>query len=89
VLARNEVGVQAFALGRHLAVQFHPEADGEQLRLWLNASGREEVKQAGTDPDQFLAETFAQEPAARDRADTIVASALLISQQKVPHQTNP
>jgi GMP synthase-like glutamine amidotransferase len=81
VLARNEVGVQAFSLGKHLAVQFHPEADGEQLKLWMDGGGREEAEQAGTDPDRFLAETFAEEPAARARADALVASALLIADQ--------
>jgi GMP synthase-like glutamine amidotransferase len=81
VLARNDVGVQAFVIGRHLAVQFHPEPDGELLRLWLEVGGREEAEQAGTDPDAFLAETYAMEPAARERADTLVASALLIAQQ--------
>ena len=81
VLARNDVGVQAFSLGRHLAVQFHPEADGAQLRLWMEAGGREEAEQAGTDPDRFLAETLAEEPAARDRADALVAAALLIADQ--------
>jgi GMP synthase-like glutamine amidotransferase len=89
VLARNAVGVQAFVVGRHLAVQFHPEADGEQLRLWLDAGGREEAEQAGTDPDRFLAETRAEEPAARDRADTLVASALLIAQQELSAKPGP
>jgi GMP synthase-like glutamine amidotransferase len=84
VLARNDVGVQAFVIGRHLAVQFHPEPDGELLKLWLDAGGRAEAEQAGTDPDAFLAETYAEEPAARERADTLVASALLIAQQSVP-----
>ena len=79
VIARNEVGVQAFVIGRHLAVQFHPEPDGEQLRLWLDGGGREEAERAGTDPDQFLARTVAEEPAARERADTLVASALLLA----------
>lgn len=79
VIARNEVGVQAFAIGRHLAVQFHPEADGEQLRLWLDAGGREEAERAGTDPDRFLVQTLAEEAAARERADTLVASALLVA----------
>jgi GMP synthase-like glutamine amidotransferase len=79
VLARNEVGVQAFSLGRHLGLQFHPEADYAQLRLWMDGGGREEAEQAGTDPDQFLAQTLAEEPAARDRADALVASALLIA----------
>jgi GMP synthase-like glutamine amidotransferase len=84
VLARNDVGVQAFVVGRHLAVQFHPEPDGALLRLWLEVGGREEAEQAGTDPDRFLAQTYAEEPAARERADTLVASALLIAQQPVP-----
>ena len=84
MLARNDVGVQAFAIGRHLAVQFHPEPDGDLLRLWLEVGGREEAEQAGTDPDAFLAETYAAEPAARERADTLVASALLIAQQAAP-----
>jgi GMP synthase-like glutamine amidotransferase len=84
VLARNDVGVQAFVVGRHLAVQFHPEPDGKLLRLWLDNGGREEAEQAGTDPERFLAETFAEEPAARERADTLVASALLIAQQAAP-----
>ena len=89
VLARNHVGVQAFALGRHLAVQFHPEPDGELLRLWLDAGGREEAERAGVDPDRFLAQTFAEEPAARGRADALVASALLIAQQSAPGHANP
>ena len=89
LLARNEVGVQAFSLGRHLAVQFHPEADGELLRLWLEAGGREEVAQAGYDPDRFLAETYAEEPGARERAGQLVASALLIAQQPVATNTEP
>ena len=37
------------------------------------------VRPAGTDPDQFLARTLAEEPAARERADTLVASALLLA----------
>lgn len=79
LLARNQVGEQAFSIGRHLAVQFHPEVDGAQLRLWLEAGGRDEVEQAGYDPDQLLAQTVAEEPAARDRADRLVASAVRIA----------
>ena len=79
VIARNEVAVQAFAIGRHLAVQFHPECDGEQLKLWLDSGGREKVSGAGVDPDQFVAQTIREEPGARERADQLVAAALLIA----------
>ena len=80
LLARNELGVQAFSVGRHLAVQFHPEVDGAQFRRWLDVGVWEEARRAGQDPDRLLAETIAQEPAARDRADRLVASALTIAQ---------
>ena len=80
LLASNDVGPQAFRLGPHLAVQFHPEVDGAQLKLWLDAGGREEAIRAGHDPDKLLAETIAQEPASRDRADRLVTTAIRIAQ---------
>jgi GMP synthase-like glutamine amidotransferase len=79
ILASNEIGVQAFAIGRHLAVQFHPEVDGAQFALWLDAGGRREIEEAGQDPDAVLAETIAEEPAARARADQLVATALRLA----------
>ncbi len=80
LLASNDVGPQAFRLGQPLAVQFHPEVNGAQLKLWLDAGGREEAIRAGHDPDKLLAETIAQEPASRDRADRLVATAIRIAQ---------
>ena len=79
VLARNDLGVQAYRLDTHLAVQFHPEVDGDQFRLWLNAGGRTEIEAAGLDPDRLLAQTIAEEPEAAARADRLVASALRIA----------
>jgi GMP synthase-like glutamine amidotransferase len=76
VLARNETGIQAFRIGRHLAVQFHPEVDGPQLKRWLDAHTDQEESSLGIDPDQFLADTIREEPAARARADRLVAVAL-------------
>lgn len=76
ILATNEAGVQAFEIGKHLAVQFHPEVDGAQLRAWLDSGARAEAAAAGVDADAFLAQTTAQEPAARARAAALVDTAL-------------
>ena len=79
VLARNEVGIQAYTLGPHLAVQFHPEVDGAQVGRWLADGGRVEAERAGQDPDTLLAMTRAEEPAAARRADRLVAAALRLA----------
>jgi len=79
LLAQTDVCVQAFSLGPHLAVQFHPEVDGDQIGRWLMDGGRAEAEAAGQDPDQLLAETRAQEPAAARRADRLVATALRLA----------
>jgi len=80
VLARNEAAVQAFRIGRHLAVQFHPEVDGPQLKRWLDAHADSgDTTPLGIDPDQFLADTIREEPAARERAGRLVTAAVLIS----------
>lgn len=72
VLATNPVGVQAFTVGPHLAVQFHPEVDAAQLAAWIEHGGLAEVEEAGVDPASLLAETASQEPAARRRAVALV-----------------
>jgi len=76
VLARNDLAVQAFRVGRHFAVQFHPEVDGPQLKLWLDSMGTAELDSIGLDPDQFLADTIREEPAAKARAARLVTAAL-------------
>jgi GMP synthase-like glutamine amidotransferase len=79
VLARNDLCVQAFTVGRHLGVQFHPEVDGPQLKRWLDGGGRAEALREGVDPDDLLAATIREEPAARARADRLVAAALKLA----------
>ncbi|HET9896140.1 MAG TPA: type 1 glutamine amidotransferase [Streptosporangiaceae bacterium] len=79
ILATSEIGVQAFVIGRHLAVQFHPEVDGAQLRAWLDGGARAEAAAAGQDPEAFLAQTIAEEPAAAARAGRLVDTALRLA----------
>ena len=79
VLAETDVCVQAYSLGPHLAVQFHPEVDGAQVERWLADGGRAEAERAGQDPDELIAQTRAEEPAAELRADRLVAAALRLA----------
>ncbi len=79
LLARTEVCAQAFTVGKHLAVQFHPEVDAAQVRRWLNAGGAAEALAVGQDPDQLAAQTEAEEEEAARRADRLVAAALRLA----------
>ncbi|HUA42157.1 MAG TPA: gamma-glutamyl-gamma-aminobutyrate hydrolase family protein [Streptosporangiaceae bacterium] len=79
VLAVNELCVQAFSIGPHLAVQFHPEVDAAQVSRWLVDGGREEAEEAGQDPEKMVAQCEAEEPEAALRADRLVAAALRIA----------
>jgi GMP synthase-like glutamine amidotransferase len=79
VLARNDVCVQAYSIGPHLAVQFHPEVDAAQLGRWLDDGCRELAEAAGQDPDKLVAQTEAEEPQAAARADRLVSAALRIA----------
>jgi GMP synthase-like glutamine amidotransferase len=79
LLARNELCVQAFTMGPHLAVQFHPEVDAAQLGRWLADGGKAEAERAGQDPGALLAQSESEEPQAALRADRLVAAALHIA----------
>jgi GMP synthase-like glutamine amidotransferase len=76
LLARNDLCVQAFSIGPHLAVQFHPEVDAAQVSRWLSDGARAEAERAGQDPDKLVAQTEAEEQRAAQRADRLVAAAI-------------
>lgn len=69
--ATSPRAVQAFALGRNVGVQFHPEIDEAQLKEWL-ASDEDDARELGLDVAALLEETARETPAARARAQVLV-----------------
>ena len=56
VLAEGPVGLQAFAYGRNLGLQFHPEVTPAIVDDWVS-DFRHKLAGAGIDPDALLEET--------------------------------
>jgi GMP synthase-like glutamine amidotransferase len=54
LLASNDAAPQAYAIGRTLALQFHPEVTGDIVRRWANGPGEAELRKAGVDRDVML-----------------------------------
>ncbi len=71
-IARNPVASQAFVYGNCLAVQFHPELNAAGLKGWLDWGGDAKVLEDGQDPEIMLAQTAAEEDAARERTYKLV-----------------
>lgn len=70
-VANTSVGVQAFTLGPHICVQFHPEATPEMIEDWLGHSDAD-FRRAGIDPADVLKETRQRESEAKVRAAALV-----------------
>ena len=64
-LADSPVASQAYAIGRSLGVQFHPEVTPEIMDAWVRVY-RHELDAEGVDPDALLQETH--DRAAETRA---------------------
>lgn len=56
-MAENDVGVQAFELGPHLAVQFHPEVTPEIVGIWADESAPGELSALGLDGGALVTES--------------------------------
>jgi GMP synthase-like glutamine amidotransferase len=65
VVAENEVGPQAYVIGRSLGVQFHPEVTPEIMDSWVRVY-RHELDEHGIDPDALLQETHERTESARE-----------------------
>ena len=72
VLAENAAAVQAYRIGRSLAVQFHPEVTSADVRRWLDTGGAEELRARGVDIAAMLAETERQDASAPARAEALI-----------------
>ncbi len=72
VLARDEVGVQAFTIRRHLGVQFHPEVTRAHVQGWLELGGSDELERLGIDTDDLLGKTAAVEADVTRRTNQLV-----------------
>jgi GMP synthase-like glutamine amidotransferase len=70
-LARSATGPQAFRLGRSLGLQFHPELDPGLLELWM-LDDRQQLVDAGIDPDRLLADTERLAVEARPRTAALL-----------------
>jgi GMP synthase-like glutamine amidotransferase len=71
-LGGGEVATQAFAVGRSLGLQFHPEVTETVLDAWLAEGGTEELATIGVDPARLLSETRALADDAAVRAHELV-----------------
>lgn len=74
-LARTDAGTQAFALGDHLGVQFHPEAMTESVLSWANHY-RDLLAENGIDHDKLVARSREVALDTRRRAYALTDSVL-------------
>lgn len=72
VLATSPRAVQAFGLGRTLAVQFHPEVTEAMVQRWASGGGAAELERLGVDRHALLTATAQLAPARRQAAGRIV-----------------
>jgi GMP synthase-like glutamine amidotransferase len=70
VLARSGVCVQAYVIGPHLAVQFHPEVTEHEITVWAGGDA-DQVRSLGLDPAAIVAETRERAPLTRPKAHAL------------------
>ena len=70
--ARSPRAVQAFAIGKNVGVQFHPEVDEVQLAEWFASGDDNGAREFGLEPADLLAQTALETPGARVRTAALV-----------------
>lgn len=72
LLSGTERQVTAFAIGRSLGLQFHPEADAGVIGQWIEGA-RGKLAGQGIDPDVLMGQTAGAEARAHAQFDRIAA----------------
>ncbi len=85
-LAWSDVGTQAFSHGRHLGVQFHPEATVESALSWADFY-RDLLPEAGTSYDEIAAATLRLAADAPRRAYELTDRVLDNALRHTPQRT--
>ncbi|HEY8482862.1 MAG TPA: type 1 glutamine amidotransferase [Spirillospora sp.] len=70
-IAHNDVGPQAFRIGRSMAVQFHPEVTVDIVKTWQRF-GEKDIRGLGLDPEALVAQTRERASDAERRAHRFV-----------------
>lgn len=70
--ATSPRAIQAFAVGKNVAVQFHPEIDDQQLADWFASGDDNGARDFGVDPTELLEQTARETPGARVRTAQLV-----------------
>ncbi|KAA0083675.1 type 1 glutamine amidotransferase [Mycolicibacterium sp. P9-64] len=73
-IARTTNSSQAFVLGKALALQFHPELDGELLEGWLAVDRDGDVASMGLTNDELRTATARLQTSAAERIRKLVRS---------------
>lgn len=75
IIAKDDVGTQAFRLRRNLGLQFHPEVTTEHVTAWLDmehADGEGELAKLGITRADLLAACEANVPLAKPNTNKLV-----------------
>ena len=88
LVADNDCAAQAFASGRALGVQFHPELDGDLLELWIEGDTDGDVERLGLDVNRLRERTRTEVADAARRLRLLVGGFLDLLGQDGAHDAH-